>query len=77
MEEGEGNRVRNVTLRVAEMRCEGCAKRVRRALSALEFVRRADVSLVERRVWVLLDGGSVDLLLGALEAAGYRAVVED
>lgn len=67
----------NVTLNVTDMKCEGCANAVKSALSSVRGVRRADVSLEEKRARVVLEEeASADDLLAAVRAAGYSASLE-
>ncbi len=66
--------MKNVTFSVPDMKCGGCASAVRSALSKLDSVKRADVSLESKTVAVELeDSGSVEALIEAIAAAGYRA----
>jgi len=70
--------MKNASLRVEGMACEGCVSAVTKALKGVEGVRRADV---------VLDGGEATLvleddvreedLLAAVERAGYTASVQD
>jgi copper chaperone CopZ len=55
-----------ITLNVAGMSCEGCANSIRSALSQLEGVKVADISLTEK--------AAVDRV-SAVEAGGYEATV--
>lgn len=66
--------MRKVTLDVEGMTCEGCASAVESALSGIEGVRRADVSLEagEARI-VAEDELAVADLVAAVEGAGYGA----
>lgn len=68
----------NVTLNVTDMKCEGCANAVKSALSSVRGVRRADVSLEEKRARVVLEEeASADDLLAAVREAGYSPSLED
>ena len=68
----------NVTLSVPDMKCGGCANAVRSALSKLDSVSQADVSLEAKTVAVELeDSVSVETLIDAIAAAGYRASLLD
>jgi copper chaperone CopZ len=67
-----------VKLSVADMACDGCVSAVRSALSEVDGVTRADVSLEAKTAEVdLEDGGSVERLIEAVSAAGYKAAVAD
>lgn len=65
----------SIKLSVPDMTCGGCAKAVESALSKLDVVKRADVSLDSKTVTVELDedSGPVDKLVAAIAAAGYSA----
>lgn len=66
-----------VTLKVPNMACDGCVETVTSALTELDGVREADVSLSDKTVRVVHeDDVSTDDLLGALETAGYPASLE-
>lgn len=66
--------MKRVKLDVEGMHCSGCASRVEAALSAVEGVRRVDVSLEEAEAEVLADDpAGEDALLRAVEGAGYGA----
>ena len=68
--------MKEITLDVSGMSCEGCASAVRKALERLEGVRRADVSLEEGTARVLADDPvGDDALVEGVEAAGYGASV--
>ncbi len=70
--------MKNVTLSVPDMKCGGCANAVRSALSRLDSVSQAEVSLESKTVSVDLDDGSpVETLIDAIAAAGYRASLID
>jgi Cu+-exporting ATPase len=66
--------VSQITLEVEGMTCAGCASRVERTLNSLTGVE-ASVNLATEKAAVRYDEGRVDLeeLVGAVEAAGYRA----
>ncbi len=65
-----------VHLLVHGMDCQGCAKSVTQALSAIKGVTRADVDLEHGRAHVHVKGGiSTDALIKAVEKAGYTANV--
>lgn len=64
----------SITLSVPDMKCDGCASAVESALTKLDLVKRADVSLDSKTVTVDLDdGGTIEPLIGAIAAAGYSA----
>ncbi len=68
--------MKTITLNVTGMSCEGCANSVRSALSRVEGVHNAEVSLEEKKAVVALeDGVRAADLLDAVEAAGYEATV--
>lgn len=65
-----------VHLLVTGMDCEGCAKSVSQALSAVKGVTRTEVDLEHGRAHVHVKGGiSTDALIKAVETAGYGANV--
>ena len=69
--------MKKITLSIAGMSCQGCANTVTAALAGVEGVRRADVSLEERRARLVLeDAGSADALIAAAQRAGYDAAGE-
>ncbi len=69
--------MKKITLSIAGMSCQGCANTVKGALAGVEGVRRADVSLEQRRARLVLeDAGSVDALITAAQRAGYDASLE-
>lgn len=70
--------MKTITLNVTGMSCEGCVNSVKSALSRLEGVHKADVSLADKQA-VLEVEDAVDAtdLVGAVEAAGYQASVSD
>ncbi|MGI9037703.1 MAG: heavy-metal-associated domain-containing protein [Gemmatimonadota bacterium] len=66
--------MKNLTLEIEGMKCEGCASRVRAALHPVPGVRRVDVSLEEARARVIGDNElDLDALMASVENAGYRA----
>jgi copper chaperone CopZ len=70
--------MKSVTLSVPDMKCGGCARAVGSALSKLDSVKRADVSLESKTVSVDFDDGSpLQALIDAIAAAGYRASLID
>lgn len=66
-----------ITLSIVGMSCQGCANTVKAALAAVEGVRRADVSLEQRRARLVLDNaGPVDAWVAAAQRAGFEASLE-
>lgn len=66
--------MKKLTLQVSGMKCDGCANTVGAALSRVDGVRRADVSLGDEQVDLVLDDGvEKEALVRAVEEAGYRA----
>jgi len=64
----------SITLSVPDMKCDGCAEAVESALTKLDLVKRADVSLDTKTVTVELNtDGPVETLVAAIVAAGYSA----
>lgn len=70
--------MKNVTLNITGMSCEGCANSVKSALLQIEGAKKAEVSLADKEAVVAVEE-SVDAtdLIGAVEAAGYQASVAD
>ena len=72
-----GGTMKNTVLKVSDMSCGGCVNAVRSALTGVEGVQEADVSLEERTARVISnDTVSVDDLVAAVSAAGYSASIE-
>lgn len=70
--------MKTITLNVTGMSCEGCANSVLSALSQVEGVHSADVSLDQKTaVLEVEDTVQATDLPGAVEAAGYQATVAD
>lgn len=70
--------MKTVTLSVPDMGCGACVDKVRSALSNLDGVASAEVSLEEKQAIVEAeDSVSGDDLAAAVEAAGYGATVMD
>jgi copper chaperone CopZ len=70
--------MKTITLNVTGMSCEGCADSVRSALTQLEGVQSADVSLDEKKaVLAVEDTVQATDLVGAVGAAGYQATAEE
>ncbi len=69
--------MKNLTLNVKGMTCEGCARTVGNALKRVEGVRRADVLLQDEEAKLLLeDEVREEDLFSAVERAGYGASVK-
>lgn len=70
--------MKSITLKLPDMSCEGCVDAVRSALSHVDGVQEAGVSLDEKTATVLgEDDVSTDALLAAAKAAGYSASIEE
>jgi copper chaperone CopZ len=70
--------MKSVILSVPDMACDGCVKTVEDALTRVCGVRRASVSLDEKRALVEVDDGVAAAdLASAVAAAGYTASVEE
>ncbi len=69
--------VATVELAVEGMTCASCVRRVERALAKVEGVESATVNLATERATVTYDPerASLDAMLRAVQAAGYRARV--
>jgi copper chaperone len=67
--------MREVTLRIENMHCEACVRRVRQALEKLEGVRAGDVRVGAARVEAP-DDVAETALIGAVERVGYSATIE-
>jgi|HubBroStandDraft_4_1064222.scaffolds.fasta_scaffold4825847_1 Cu+-exporting ATPase len=67
--------MREVTLRVGNMHCSSCVQRVSQALGKVPGVKVGEVRVGAARVQAP-DGVAESLLIGAVEKAGYSAVVE-
>jgi copper chaperone CopZ len=61
------------TLRIDNMHCGGCVRRVSQALASVEGVAVKEVRVGEARLSSNLDPAPVDLALAALAKAGYPA----
>ena len=66
-----------IDLPVTGMTCAACASRIERSLNKAEGVEEATVNLATERATVRFDPDvtSVDQLVGAIQAAGYDAIV--
>lgn len=70
--------MKQTTLNVTGMKCDGCAESVTSALEGVEGVRRADVSLDEGRAEVESEGSvTLDSLVAAVESVGFGAKPAD
>jgi copper chaperone CopZ len=68
--------MKQLTLAVEGMMCDGCADTVREALAEVAGVESVDVMLEEKRARVRVAEGTTDAaLVGAVAAAGYEASV--
>lgn len=68
--------MKQVTLNVPDMKCEGCVNAVREALDGLGDVVAVEVSLEAKQAQVEVDDGvPAERLLDAVRAAGYQATV--
>lgn len=69
--------MKDLSLEVSGMKCEGCAASVASALQGVAGVRRADVSLEESKARLVLEDDVRDEdLVRAVEKAGYGASAE-
>jgi copper chaperone CopZ len=64
------------TLRIDNMHCGGCVRRVSQALASVEGVAVNEVRVGEARLSSNLDPAPVDLAVAALAKAGYGAQLE-
>ncbi len=67
--------MREVTLRIENMHCDACVRRVSQALGKLDGVQVAEVRIGAARVRTSRDLPE-GILIGAVEKAGYAAIVE-
>jgi copper chaperone CopZ len=66
--------VKTVDLEISGMSCGHCVETVRSALTAVQGVHGADVSLPDGRATVRVDDAVEErTLVSAVERAGYRA----
>jgi copper chaperone len=70
-----GGKMREVTLRIENMHCGACVRRVTQALEKLDGVRVGEVRVGAARVDAP-DNVQDAALLGAIDKAGYPAIVE-
>lgn len=68
---------KTVTFRVEGMTCGGCVIGVRKVLTRLEGVVKADVSYEKRRAVVTYDPAkvTVEQMIAAIKTLGYKATV--
>ena len=67
----------SLTFGIGQMTCASCVGRVEKALSAVPGVQSAHVNLATETGHVEVDSGfDADLIVGALEAAGYPAMIQ-
>lgn len=68
---------KTVTLRVDGMTCGGCVVGVRKVLTRLEGVTKAEVSYEDSRAVVTFDSDkvTVDQMIAAINKLGYKATV--
>lgn len=66
-----------IVLNVSGMTCGHCAKTVERSVRSLPGVVAARVDFAKKELTAAVDGDQVDVdaIAGAVERAGYRAVV--
>ncbi|MEJ2320254.1 MAG: cation transporter [Gemmatimonadales bacterium] len=68
--------MKQLTLAIEGMMCDGCAASVREALAEVAGVESVDVTLKEKRARVMVDKGTPEAaLIAAVAAAGYEAAV--
>ncbi|MEJ2336190.1 MAG: cation transporter [Gemmatimonadales bacterium] len=68
--------MKQLTLAIEGMMCDGCAASVREALAEVAGVESVDVTLKEKRARVTVDKGTPEAaLIAAVAAAGYEAAV--
>ncbi|KZZ24142.1 cation transporter [Sulfitobacter sp. HI0082] len=66
--------MKSVTLKIAGLRCHGCAENVKALISAEPGVRGASVSHAEGEARILYDPQAIDekQFVEIIERAGYR-----
>ena len=70
--------MKSTVLKVSDMSCGGCVNAVKAALTGVEGVQEADVSLEDKTARVISDESiSADDLVAAVSAAGYSAAPTD
>jgi copper chaperone CopZ len=70
------NAMPEFTLRIDNMHCGGCVRRVGQALASVEGVSVDDVRVGAARLSTSQDSAPVDLAIAALAKAGYPARLE-
>ena len=71
-----GKKTKQVELTVRGMTCGHCEMRVTKALTGVDGVRKAEVDREKEQAIVTVDAQAapaVELLVAAVEAAGYQA----
>ena len=70
--------MKEFVLKVSDMSCGSCVNAVKSALTRVEGVQQAEVSLEDKTARVMSeDAVYAGELLAAVEAAGYSASVEE
>jgi Cu+-exporting ATPase len=64
------------TLRIDNMHCGGCVRRVSQTLASVEGVAVSDVRVGAARLSTSQDSAPVDLAIAALAKAGFGAHLE-
>lgn len=67
--------MREVTLRIDNMHCGACVRRVTQALENLGGVRIDAIRIGAARIYAA-DDSSIPSIVSAIEKAGYPAIVE-
>ncbi|WP_037586095.1 heavy-metal-associated domain-containing protein [Stenoxybacter acetivorans] len=67
--------MKNISLNISGMTCQGCAKTVVRVLEAVNGVQSAAVDLAAERADIVFDEAqtNVSVLVNAVEDAGFDA----
>ncbi len=69
--------MKTTVLKVSDMSCGGCVNAVKAALTGVQGVQEADVTLEDKTARVASEESvSADALVAAVSAAGYSASVE-
>ncbi len=69
--------MKRITLRVTDMKCDGCVSSVKSALDDVAGVQDVEVSLEEKTARLAVEEGiPVERLVDAVKGAGYQATVE-
>ena len=70
--------MQTMTMTVSDMSCEGCVNAVRSALTQVDGVQQADVTLEDKTARVTHgDSVAADELLAAVRSAGYTPSLVD